>query len=200
MLNHDFNKAYETAVSLEATVIRDAEAKAKRITEEIKARKIEVIKEKKLEAEQCAAHFEMTEKKRIDAEIKNRIDDKKTQATRELLKKRADIQKKVFDSVYSRVLEFAKTEEYRVFIDTLAKRVKECGVSDDITVFVSKNPIDSEAAMRHFGKAEVDYDIQLGGIKVRDNARSVLFDLTLDYRFEAEKGEFLNISALKIGE
>lgn len=200
MANNDTKKAYETALRLEATVIKDAEAAAKRMTEDIRARKIEVIKTAKREAEISSEKFETSEKKRIQTEMSARIADCETYASSILIKKRLEIQAEVYDRLFEKLKAFASTDEYTALISKSVEQAITHGLSDDITVTVSANPRDTEIAKKYFPDITpaVSEDILLGGLKISDNARMVLFDTTLDYRFEKEKKEFLNISALRV--
>ncbi len=200
MLQNDFNKSYKMVQNLESAVLKDAKAQAKRIVEDARAREKQVLSTAKYEAEKSAAQYELEQKALITDSFSHQLTDAAATTRIELIKKRTEIQSAVFEKLFLRLCDFAKSDNYSQFINKRVCALDKSQFSDSITVFTSANNADSECAKSHFKNADIviSEDIKIGGLIIKDNKRAVIYDLTLDYSFENEKAQFLAISKLSV--
>lgn len=200
MLHNDMNKAYATALNLERTVIRDAEKKAEEIIKNAKAAEKEAIDAATEKAKLDAMQFEQRRKSEILAKYTNTVTEHTAVCRTELIKKRGEIQNAVFDSLREKIIAFTQSDKYEEFSKNTLSELKRRRLSDNIEISVSKLPADKAAAKECFPKASVTVsdDIILGGFIVSDRESGIMYDLTLDSSFDAEKSEFPAVSGLRI--
>lgn len=205
MLQNDMNKAYQTALNLERTVIDDAEKKAERIILKAQEEEHEAISAATENARHDAEQYEQRQCAEILAKYSNMVTEHTANCRTQLLKKRTKIQEAVFGRLRERILEFTASDEYAEFLKSTLVSLKDKELSDKsgrLEIIASKNPADKTAALEIFPDAEITIsdDTRLGGFIVKDIDSGVMYDLTLDSSFELKKSDFPSISGLKISD
>ena len=202
MLQNDMNKAYQTALNLERTVIEDAKKKADKIVSEARLAEKEAISAATEQARKSSEQYEQSERTQISAKYSNMITEHTAMCRTQLIKKRGEIQNAVFDKLKDRLREFTQSDGYGDFAACRLSKLKDIGLSDDIEIFVSAVPADAKAAGECFPNAKISEspDITIGGFILRDNAAGVMYDMTLDSSYNLKKSDFPAISGLKISD
>lgn len=123
------------------------------------------------------------------------------EAHRTLLLHRSKKTDAVFAAVKSRLIEYAKTPEYKAHALKLAEELRDKYDHSASTVFVSGDDLDFGGKIGDIlGGAAVKSDsaIQIGGFKLRNDKAHILVDETLDERLEGQRLWFLQNCGLKI--
>ncbi len=198
----DKNNISKVATNLEKTVLRDAEMQAAQIIKQAKANEKAAIDKAEREAKILAAQYLTNHKAQISAEYSNLVTEREADCKTKLIRKRMEIESKIYDALFNRVSNFAKSEDYVHFMEVNITKIDKDSLSECVTVYISKNNIDQEIAKKHFSDFDIKIsdDIVLGGIKLCDNINGIVYDMTLDLRFKESMTDFLTVSELKIPE
>ncbi|MEG1687908.1 MAG: V-type ATP synthase subunit E [Angelakisella sp.] len=125
-----------------------------------------------------------------------------TVARQNLLLRREEITKAVFQSVKNRLLAYAKTEEYREFMQQLSQNIAQRYPLENSVVLLRRDDYHMAAEMDKIfgGKCRImaDEAIQIGGIKLMNQSVGIFVDETLDGRLEEQKPWFYSNSGLTI--
>ncbi len=118
-----------------------------------------------------------------------------------IYKKRLGYQTEIFEKAKEKIEAFVNSDDYKAFLINAANEVsKKAG--DNCTVYLSRNDAQryGEAVMSCFNNAKLSVDsaIKLGGVKVKDYEKGILFDNSIDSEFEQQKTWFLNNASLNI--
>lgn len=123
------------------------------------------------------------------------------EAHRTLLMHRTRKTDAVFASVKARLIEYAKTPEYKESLLKLAAVLKDKYDHSTSTVFVSEADIELGGQIAEaLGSTNVKADstIKIGGFKLRNSKSGILVDETLDECLDEQKPWFLQSCGLKI--
>ena len=127
---------------------------------------------------------------------------KESQARQNLLLRREEITKAVFQTVKTRLLAYAKTEEYKEFLLKLCKTMAEKYPLENSVVLLRREDYPLAAQMDKIfgGKCRIMADdaIQIGGLKLMNQSVGIFVDETLDGRLEDQKPWFYSNSGLTI--
>lgn len=119
-----------------------------------------------------------------------------------LLLRREEITKAVFQQVRTRLIAYAKTEEYAKFMLELAAGMAKKYPLDNSVVLIRSDDYHMAAEMDKIflGKCRImaDEAIRIGGIKLMNQAVGIFVDETLDSRLEDQKPWFYSNSGLTI--
>ena len=205
MLQNDMNKAYQTALNLERTVIDDAEKKAESIIFKAHEEEKEAISAATENAKHDAEQYEQRQRAEILAKYSNMVTEYTANCRTQLLKKRTEIQEAVFGRLRERIVEFTASDEYAEFLKSTLVSLKDKELSDKsgrLEIIASKNPADKTTALEIFPDAEITISdgTRLGGFIVKDIENGVMYVLTLDSSLELKKSDFPSISGLKISD
>ena len=200
MLKNDINKSYDSAMLLERIVISDAKTYAERIINKAHAAEARAKAAAGDNAKREAQELEKNRCSQISSEYAHKLTEQEMTFRKALIAKRNEIQDSVFGAVEDGLRKFVKSGQYSEFVKKRLMSLKDGGVSADITAYISSCSDDADTVKSVFPHAEtvVADDILIGGIRVCDNESSVMYDLTLDSGFEAEKLRFPELSGLKI--
>lgn len=200
MIKNEINIAYDTAKNLEKIVLRDAKAKADEITESIKLKKKAAVANATLQAKACASEYTQKQCALIDSECASRIAAAEGGAKCALMSKRSAVQTEVYKRLRERLCQFTKTKQYSNYVRKSLETIDARSLTDNITVFLSSNPTDADAARSFFPSADlqVSGDIGIGGVIVYDRGKDMIYDLTLDEMLKTVMPEFFEISGLKV--
>lgn len=119
---------------------------------------------------------------------------------KEIYEKRNKYQKQVFEEASIKISEFVKTDDYVTFIEKSLKGLSD-KVGNNATVYISPNDkkyCDLIKEVFSEANVEIDNEIKLGGIKILDNDKGLLFDDTLDSRLLQQKDWFLINAKMQI--
>lgn len=123
-------------------------------------------------------------------------------ARQDLLLRREEITKAVFLNVKNRLIAYAKTEEYGEFMLALCKDMAKRYPLENSVVLLRRDDYHMAAQMDKIlgGKCRImaDEAIQIGGIKLMNQAAGIFVDETLDGRLEEQKPWFYSNSGLTI--
>lgn len=135
------------------------------------------------------------ELRKIEAKAKAKINDTRFEAKKRVLMLRQQIQKNVRDRLVLKLKEFTKSDRYK---DYLLKNIKGIDAGGPLTVKVGPAPLDKAVAAECFKGADIieDNSIKIGGIKVIDLKDSLVYDITLDSKVDAQMQNFLSVAAL----
>lgn len=202
MLQSDMNKAYQTALNLERTVIEDAKKQAEKIITEAKLAEKNAISKAEDNAKHEADQFEQASCAAIRSKYSNLLTEHISSCRTRLIKERGRIQDSVFEKLKQKLSGFTKSQEYVGFAQNSLLNLKNKGLSDNLEILVSSVPADKAAALSCFPGAQVTVSdkITIGGFIVHDIDNNIMYDITLDSSFDLKKSDFPEISGLKISD
>lgn len=123
-------------------------------------------------------------------------------ARQDLLLRREDITHAVFQNVKNRLVAYAKTEEYTELLMQLCEDMAKRYPLENSVVLLRRDDYHLAAQMDKIfgGKCRImaDETIQIGGIKLMNQAVGIFVDETLDGRMEDQKPWFYSHSGLTI--
>lgn len=137
-------------------------------------------------------------KKNIASEVSNLEFEKR----KELFNKRHDIMEDVLKTVYGRLLEFVKTQDYIELLKRYAGSVSKILKKSGTILYICKRDeglVDEiREAYGKICKVEVSSKIKIGGILAVNKTMSLVVDETLDSKLEEQKKWFSENSKLDI--
>lgn len=187
---------------IEASVMREAQEKADTLT-----------KQKESFRKNALAKAEDEVLREMYSRIQDEISDIRGDATRtvsreeakyrqNLLLRREEITRAVFQQVRTRLIAYARTEEYKDFMLQLAKEMSGKYPLDNSVVLIRADDYHMAAEMDKIfhGKCRIlaDDAIRIGGIKLMNQSVGIFVDETLDGRLEDQKPWFYSHSGLTI--
>ncbi len=128
----------------------------------------------------------------IKNDARRKISEKTAQSRCELLKRREEITKQVFDSVKAKLENFTESAEYTEFL----KKILADFEKKSAVIYCRKCDIDKIKELG-FDKVTEDDSIKIGGAVIEKN-QSVRINQTLDVRLEEQYENFNLISGLSI--
>ncbi len=201
-MNEPDKKSYDRVLSLERIVIEDAKKTAEKMVSNAKAEEKKALADARAAARAKADKYERRRRAEIDAKYSDILNEYRAACRVELIKKRDDIQKNVFEKLERMLRGFISSDEYEKYIGDKLEKFDKSALSDDILVIVSDNDTDFKAVAAAFpnAKTEVSDSIKLAGCIICDRSAGIMYDLTLDSGFEHAKSEFPAVSGLRISD
>lgn len=123
-------------------------------------------------------------------------------ARQDLLLRREEITKAVFQNVKNRLIAYAKTEQYQTHMLELCKAIAGRYPMENSVVLLRRDDYHMAADMdKIFGskcRIMADESIQVGGLKLMNQSVGIFVDETLDGKLEEQKPWFYSHSGLTI--
>ena len=187
---------------IQKSVLDQAEAEAQKLRDEAKEFKDTAMKKAEADVLQELYSRIQDEITEIHTTATRSVSQKESKERQDLLLRREEITRTVFDQVKRRLLDFTKTPAY---VDLMKEIAKELGTRCPMEgTFVMLRREDYHLAAKlgeYFGKNVrilADEAIRLGGIKVMNQSSGLFLDETLDSRLEDQKPWFYSHSGLTI--
>lgn len=121
-------------------------------------------------------------------------------AKRTVLVKRMELTERIFDNTAKKILAFRNSERYTPFLLEKITAFAKMNPLPDVEILVGSEDFRSAEQIRKaYGlpcEVREDKAIQLGGFIVRDDARSIYFDETLQQKLADQKSYFIENSEL----
>lgn len=187
---------------IQQSVMDQAGAEAKELEDQ--AREFKETAMKKAEAEVLQELYSriQDEVNEIRTSATRSVSQKESKARQDLLMRREEITRAVFEQVKRRLLEFTRTPEYQDLMDEIAKELGARCPMEGTVVMLRRDDYHLAAKLgEHFGKNVrilADEAIKIGGIKVMNQSSGIFLDETLDSRLEDQKPWFYSKSGLTI--
>lgn len=130
------------------------------------------------------------------------VSQSESKARQDLLMRREEITRAVFEQVKRRLLEFTHTPAYHQLMEEIAKELGARCPMEGTVVMLRRDDYHLAAKIgQYFGKNVrilADETIRVGGIKVMNQSSGLFMDETLDSRLEDQKPWFYSNSGLTI--
>ncbi len=158
---------------------------------------------------------EAEEKAKRDSKslIENKINETRSRLTAELAtqsregQRRLFIERKkmvedIFQRSFDKLVEFTKTDEYKVRLKTSAEHIKEFFADNDCILFVNERDLyisdQIKALYGSNAKVEADKTIKIGGMRGFCEALNIILDETLDRKLSDQREWFVENAELSI--
>ena len=187
---------------IQQSVMAEASAEAQKLLDQAKEYKDNAMKKAEDEVLQELYGKIQDEVAEIRTSSTQSVSKKETQERQNLLLRREEITKAVFDQVRRRLLDFTKTPAYTDLMVELSKELATRCPMEGTVVMLRRD--DYHLASRlgdYFGKncrILADESIRIGGLKVMNQSSGIFMDETLDSRLEDQKPWFYSHSGLVI--
>lgn len=187
---------------IQQSVMAEASAEAQKLLDQAKEYKDNAMKKAEDEVLQELYGKIQDEVAEIRTSSTQSVSKKETQERQNLLLRREEITKAVFDQVRRRLLDFTKTPAYTDLMVELSKELGARCPMEGTVVMLRRD--DYHLASRlgdYFGKncrILADESIRIGGLKVMNQSSGIFMDETLDSRLEDQKPWFYSHSGLVI--
>ena len=187
---------------IQQSVMAEASAEAQKLLDQAKEYKDNAMKKAEDEVLQELYGKIQDEVADIRTSSTQSVSKKETQERQNLLLRREEITKAVFDQVRRRLLDFTKTPAYTDLMVELSKELGTRCPMEGTVVMLRRD--DYHLASRlgdYFGKncrILADESIRIGGLKVMNQSSGIFMDETLDSRLEDQKPWFYSHSGLVI--
>ena len=139
-------------------------------------------------------------KLKIKTNTKMQISQYNLQKKKDLYSKRKEYHNLVFEEAKNELIEFTNTDDYTHFLEKSLGTLSD-KVGNNTTVFYSKNDAKYENLIKKFfseADIRIDPTIEIGGLKVEDNDKSILIDDTLDTRLAQQNEWFISNAKMQI--
>lgn len=187
---------------IQQSVMAEASAEAQKLLDQAREYKDNAMKKAEDEVLQELYGKIQDEVAEIRTSSTQSVSKKETQERQNLLLRREEITKAVFDQVRRRLLDFTKTPAYTDLMVELSKELGTRCPMEGTVVMLRRD--DYHLASRlgdYFGKncrILADESIRIGGLKVMNQSSGIFMDETLDSRLEDQKPWFYSHSGLVI--
>lgn len=187
---------------IQKSVLDQAEAEAKKLQDEAEEFKSTAMKKAEAEVLQELYSRIQDEITEIRTSATRNVSQKESKERQDLLLRREEITRSVFEQVKRRLLEFTKTPAYNDLMTEIAKELGvRCPMEGTIVMLRREDYHLAAKLGEYFGKNVrilADEAIHIGGIKVMNQSSGVFMDETLDSRLEDQKPWFYSHSGLTI--
>lgn len=139
-------------------------------------------------------------KHKIQTNTKMCISEYNLQKKKEIYSQRKEYQNSVFESAKKELIEFTKSDNYKVFLEKSINNLSD-KVGKNTIVFCSADDKKFEDLIKNAfpdSNIEIDTTIQIGGIKIKDNDKSIIIDDTLDTRLSEQNEWFISNAKMQI--
>lgn len=187
---------------IKQSVMDQAGAEAQKLTDQAKEFKETAMKKAEAEVLQELYSRIQDEVSEIHTSATRSVSQKESKERQDLLLRREEITRAVFEQVKRRLLEYTKTPAYYDLMGEIAGELGARCPLEGTVVMLRREDYHLAAKLgEHFGKNVrilADESIKLGGIKVMNQSSGLFMDETLDSRLEDQKPWFYSHSGLTI--
>ena len=187
---------------IQKSVLDQAEAEAQKLRDEAKEFKDTAMKKAEADVLQELYSRIQDEITEIHTTATRSVSQKESKERQDLLLRREEITRTVFDQVKRRLLDFTKTPAYVDLMKEIAKELgTRCPMEGTIVMLRREDYHLAAKLGEYFGKNVrilADEAIRLGGIKVMNQSSGLFLDETMDSRLEDQKPWFYSHSGLTI--
>lgn len=188
---------------IQQSVMAQAEEEAEKLRDQAKELRQTAMKQAEEEVTRELGSREQDEISEIRITATRSVSQKENTQRRELLLRREEITRSVFEEVKKRLTDYVKTPDYARFLEETAKGLSEQCPGTGTVVMLRRDDLTLGEKLRgRFGAdAQVveDESIRIGGVKVVNRASGLFLDETLDSRLEDQKSWFYANSGLSVG-
>lgn len=192
----------ERFAMIQKSVMDQAGAEAQKLLDQAKEYKESAMKKAEADVLQELYSRIQDEVAEIRTSATRSVSQKESKERQDLLLRREEITRSVFEQVKRRLLEFTKTPAYNDLMTEIAKELGiRCPMEGTIVMLRREDYHLAAKLGEYFGKNVrilADEAIHIGGIKVMNQSSSVFMDETLDSRLEDQKPWFYSHSGLTI--
>ena len=192
----------ERFAMIQKSVMDQAGAEAQRLLDQAKEYKESAMKKAEADVLQELYSRIQDEVAEIHTSATRSVSQKESKERQDLLLRREEITRSVFEQVKRRLLDFTKTPAYNDLMTEIAKELGvRCPMEGTIVMLRREDYHLAAKLGEHFGKNVrilADEAIHIGGIKVMNQSSGVFMDETLDSRLEDQKPWFYSNSGLTI--
>lgn len=192
----------ERFAMIQRSVMDQAGAEAQKLLDQAKEYKESAMKKAEAEVLQELYSRIQDEVAEIHTSATRSVSQKESKERQDLLLRREEITRSVFEQVKRRLLDFTKTPAYNDLMTEIAKELGvRCPMEGTIVMLRREDYHLAAKLGQHFGKNVrilADESIRIGGIKVMNQSSGVFMDETLDSRLEDQKPWFYSHSGLTI--
>lgn len=184
------------------SVMSQAEEEAQKLKDQAKELEENALRQAREEAARELSGRERDEAAEIRLKAAQGVSQQETKERRELLLRREEITRRVFDQVRKRLADHVETGEYPRLLEETAKVLAEKCPREGCVVLLRQEDLPlAKKLTGYFGgdaRAEADESIRIGGIKVMNQAAGLFLDESLDSRLEDQKAWFYANSGLTV--
>ena len=188
---------------IQQSVMAQAEEEAEKLRAQAKDLRDTAMKQAEEEVARELTSREQEEAAEIRVAATRSVSQKENQERRELLLRREEITRSVFQEVKKRLADYVRTPDYTRFLEETAKGLAEkCSGAGTVVMLRRDDLALGDQLKSRFGAdAQVaeDESIKIGGVKVVNRASGLFLDETLDSRLEDQKSWFYKSSGLSVG-
>ena len=192
----------ERFAMIQKSVMDQAGAEAQKLLDQAKEYKESAMKKAEADVLQELYSRIQDEVAEIHTSATRSVSQKESKERQDLLLRREEITRSVFEQVKRRLLDFTKTPAYNDLMTEIAKELwVRCPMEGTIVMLRREDYHLAAKLGEHFGKNVrilADEAIHIGGIKVMNQSSGVFMDETLDSRLEDQKPWFYSHSGLTI--
>ncbi len=192
----------ERFAMIQKSVMDQAGAEAQKLLDQAKEYKESAMKKAEADVLQELYSRIQDEVAEIHTSATRSVSQKESKERQDLLLRREEITRSVFEQVKRRLLDFTKTPAYNDLMTEIAKELGvRCPMEGTIVMLRREDYHLAAKLGEHFGKTVGslgEEEIHIGGIKVMNQSSGVFMDETLDSRLEDQKPWFYSHSGLTI--
>lgn len=192
----------ERFAMIQRSVMDQAGAEAQKLLDQAKEFKESAMKKAEADVLQELYSRIQDEVAEIHTSATRSVSQKESKERQDLLLRREEITRSVFEQVKRRLLDFTKTPAYNDLMTEIAKELGvRCPMEGTIVMLRREDYHLAAKLGEYFGKNVrilADEAIHIGGIKVMNQSSGVFMDETLDSRLEDQKPWFYSHSGLTI--
>ena len=192
----------ERFAMIQKSVMDQAGAEAQKLLDQAKEYKESAMKKAEADVLQELYSRIQDEVAEIHTSATRSVSQKESKERQDLLLRREEITRSVFEQVKRRLLDFTKTPAYNDLMTEIAKELGvRCPMEGTIVMLRREDYHLAAKLGEHFSKNVrilADEAIHIGGIKVMNQSSGVFMDETLDSRLEDQKPWFYSHSGLTI--
>lgn len=187
---------------IQRSVMEQAGAEAQKLLDQAREYKETAMKKAEADVQKELYSRIQDEVAEIHTSATRSVSQKESKARQDLLLRREEITRAVFEQVKRRLLDFTHTPAYNDLMTDLAKELGVRCPMEGTVVMLRRDDYHLAAKLgEHFGKNVrilADETIRIGGLKVMNQSSGVFMDETLDSRLEDQKPWFYSHSGLSI--
>lgn len=188
---------------IQQSVMAQAEEEAEKLRNQAKDLRNTAMKQAEEEVTRELSSREQDEVAEIRVATTRSVSQKENTQRRELLLRREEITRTVFEAVKKRLADYVKTSDYPRFLEETAKGLSEKCPKSGTVVMLRPDDLSLGKQWEGCFGADVqvveDESIKIGGLKVVNRSSGLFLDETLDGRLEDQKSWFYANSGLTVG-
>ena len=176
-----------------------ADAEAETLLSEAKSRAEKAISGADEEYLERSYHVVSGETKNIKVRLDHMVSQKSFEASREVFAYRNKLVDDFFDGIAAKLLDYAKTDDYR---QNLADILKEVNTQRSFTAqskaYVRAEDVDTVKKLYPDLQVEADRNIKLGGVTVYYPEDKIYIDRTFDNKFQEQRTAFADNDFMRL--